>query len=89
MAKFPNGYSARVIDTKVTTPFFKRTFPKYANKETAFLTKATRAEIIWNFDEGVKLPLRSKSLVEPFLKLSGHAKLITYSSPNSRMTFST
>ena len=69
MAKFPNGYSARVIDTKVTTPFFKRTFPKYANKETAFLTKATRAEIIWNFDEGVKLPLRSKSLVEPFLKL--------------------
>ena len=69
MAKFPNGYSARVIDTKVTTPFFKRTFPKYANKETAFLTKATRAEIIWNFDVGVKLPLRSKSLVEPFLKL--------------------
>lgn len=69
MAKFIKGYSARVLDTKVTTPFFKRTFPKYANKETAFLTKATRAEIIWNFDEGVKLPLRSKSLVEPFLKL--------------------
>ena len=69
MAKFPNGYSARVIDTKVTTPFFKRTFPKYANKETAFLTKATRAEIIWNFEEGFKLPLRSKSLVTPFLQL--------------------
>ncbi len=69
MAKFPNGYSARVLDTKVTTPFFKINFPRYANKETAFLTKATRAEIIWNFNEGVKLPLRSKSLVEPFLKL--------------------
>ncbi|ALB40092.1 MULTISPECIES: hypothetical protein [Nostocales] len=49
MAKFINGYSARVLDTKVTTPFFKSKFPKYANKETAFLTKATRAEIIWNF----------------------------------------
>ncbi|MBC5796908.1 MAG: DNA methyltransferase [Sphaerospermopsis kisseleviana] len=69
MAKFPNGYSARVLDTKVTTPFFKNKFPRYANKETAFLTKATRAEIIWNFEEGVKLPLRSKSLIEPFLKL--------------------
>jgi len=69
MAKFPNGYSARGLDTKVTTPFFKKKFPRYANKETAFLTKATRAEIIWNFEEGVKLPLRSKSLIEPFLKL--------------------
>jgi len=69
MAKFINGYSARVLDTKVTTPFFKSKFPKYANKETAFLTKATRAEIIWNFEEGVKLPLRSKSLVIPFLEL--------------------
>ncbi|QYX31312.1 DNA methyltransferase [Sphaerospermopsis torques-reginae] len=68
MAKFPNGYSARVLDTKVTTPFFKNKFPRYANKETAFLTKATRAEIIWNFEEGVKLPLRSKTLVEPFIK---------------------
>lgn len=69
MAKFLNGYSARVLDTKVTTPFFKRKFLKYANKETAFLTKATRAEIIWNFEEGIKLPLKSKILVEPFLKL--------------------
>ncbi|MDB9437946.1 hypothetical protein BMF77_03317 [Dolichospermum sp. UHCC 0315A] len=69
MAKFINGYSARVLDTKVTTPFFKSKFPKYANKETAFLTKATRAEIIWNFEEGFKLPLRSKSLVTPFLQL--------------------
>jgi DNA (cytosine-5)-methyltransferase 1 len=33
MAKFPNGYSARVLDTKVTTPFFKINFPRYANKE--------------------------------------------------------
>lgn len=69
MAKFENGYSARVLDTKVTSPFFKRYFPTYANKETAFLTKATRAEIIWNLTEGVKLPFRSRQLIEPFLIL--------------------
>lgn len=69
MAKFENGYSARGLDTKVTTPFFKQYFPKYANKETAFLTKATRAEVIWTLDEGRKLPLRSKNLVHPFLQL--------------------
>ncbi len=69
MAKFENSYSARGLDTKVTTPFFKQYFPKYANKETAFLTKATRAEVIWTLDEGRKLPLRSKNLVPPFLQL--------------------
>lgn len=46
MAKFEGGYSARVLDTVVTTRIFKKYFPKYANKETAFLTKATRTEII-------------------------------------------
>ena len=69
MAKFDGGYSARVLDTKVTSPFFKKYFPTYANKETAFLTKATRAEIIWNLTEGKKLPFRSKQLIEPFLSL--------------------
>lgn len=69
MSKFENGYSARVLDTKITTAFFKEYFPKYANKETAFLTKATRSEIIWNFTEGKKLPLRSKDLIGPFLNL--------------------
>ncbi len=69
MAKLENGYSARGLDTKVTTPFFKKYFPKYANKETAFLTKATRTEVIWSLTEGQKLPLRSKDLVVPFLQL--------------------
>ena len=69
MAKFENGYSARVLDTRVTSPFFKKYFPTYANKETAFLTKATRAEIIWNVTEGKKLPFRSKQLIKPFLSL--------------------
>ncbi len=57
------------LDPKYTTPFFKKYFPKYVNKETAFLTKATRAEIVWNLTEGQKLPLRSKNLVQPFLQL--------------------
>lgn len=69
MAKFENGYSARGLDTKITTPFFKKYFPTYANKETAFLTKATRAEIAWNLTEGKKLPFRSKQLIVPFLTL--------------------
>jgi DNA (cytosine-5)-methyltransferase 1 len=69
MAKFENGYSARVLDTKITSPFFKKYFPTYANKETAFLTKATRAEIVWNLTEGKKLPFRSRQLIEPFLIL--------------------
>lgn len=38
---FENGYSARSLDTKITTPFFKNHFPKYANKESSFLTLAT------------------------------------------------
>lgn len=69
MAKFEGGYSARVLDTVVTTRLFKTYFPKYANKETAFLTKATRTEIIWDFTNGLKLPLRSKQLIPPFLQL--------------------
>ena len=32
MAKFINGYSARVLDTKVTTPFFKSKFPNGLRK---------------------------------------------------------
>jgi DNA (cytosine-5)-methyltransferase 1 len=69
MSKFKNGYSARGLDTKVTTVFFKKYFQKFANKETAFLTKATRADLIWNFNEGAKLPFRSKELVTPFLQV--------------------
>ena len=44
---FFKGYSARTLDTKYITPFFKVNFPKYANKESAFLTLATREKIKW------------------------------------------
>ncbi|WP_207681681.1 hypothetical protein [Desulfonema magnum] len=66
---FKNGYSARVLDTKFTTPFFKNYFPKYANKESAFLTLATRERIRWNGNEGKKLKIRNKKLKESFLNI--------------------
>jgi DNA (cytosine-5)-methyltransferase 1 len=52
---FENGYSARVLDTQVTSPFFKDYFPKYANKESSFLTLATRERIKWTKEEGESL----------------------------------
>lgn len=42
---FKGGYSARSLDTSITAPFFKKYFPKYANKESVFLTLATREKI--------------------------------------------
>lgn len=67
--EFERGYSARGLDTRITAPFFKKYFPKYANKETAFLTMATRASVRWDFEEGQKLPLRNKKIIFPFLSL--------------------
>ena len=66
---FENGYSARVLDTQVTTPFFKDKFPKYANKETSFLTLATRERIRWTKDEGNNLKIRDKKLKTCFLNI--------------------
>lgn len=66
---FEGGYSARVLDTKFTTPFFKRHFPKYANKESAFLTLATREKIKWTIKEGKNLKIRNKELKGVFLKI--------------------
>lgn len=64
---FENGYSARSLDTKITTPFFKNHFPKYANKESSFLTLATREKIKWTKIEGQNLKIRNKKLRESFL----------------------
>ncbi len=66
---FENGYSARVLDTKFTSPFFKTHFPKYANKESSFLTLATREQIKWTKDEGINLKIRDKKLRESFLNI--------------------
>jgi len=64
---FENGYSARTLDTKITSPFFKKYFPKYANKESSFLTLATRERIKWTIDEGNNLKIRNKNLKKCFL----------------------
>ncbi|TAG06392.1 MAG: DNA methyltransferase [Cytophagia bacterium] len=66
---FENGYSARVLDTQVTSPFFKDNFPKYANKESSFLTLATRERIKWTKDEGDNLKIRDKKLKACFLNI--------------------
>ncbi len=67
--EFDGGYSARSFDTKYTTPFFKRYFPRYANKETGFLTRTTRQSIKWTIDEGKSLSLRNAKLKEHFLNI--------------------
>ncbi len=66
---FEGGYSARSLDTKITTLFFKDKFPKYANKESSFLTLATRERIKWTKDEGQSLKIRDKKLRESFLSV--------------------
>lgn len=66
---FENGYSARVLDTQTTSPFFKDNFPKYANKESSFLTLTTRERIKWTKDEGQNIKIRNKQLKESFLNV--------------------
>ncbi len=66
---FENGYSGRTLDTKVTIPFFKTNFSRYANKETGFLTLATREQIKWTKEEGNNLKIRNKKLKESFLNI--------------------
>jgi len=66
---FENGYSARSLDAQITAPFFKKHFPKYANKETAFLTLAIREKIDWTKKNGLNLKIRDQSVKKSFLEL--------------------
>lgn len=66
---FAGGYSARTLDTQITSQFFKEHFPKYANKESSFLTLATRERIKWTKTEGQNLKIRDKKLRESFLNI--------------------
>ncbi|MDR0521684.1 MAG: hypothetical protein LBH00_07505 [Planctomycetaceae bacterium] len=68
-AEFSNGYSARGLDTDITAPFFKLHFPRYANKESAFLTMATRARIEWTKTAGQILPIRDSAVKTSFLNI--------------------
>ncbi|MDR1895304.1 MAG: restriction endonuclease, SacI family [Prevotellaceae bacterium] len=67
--KFENGYSARVLDTKVTTPFFKKYFQKYSNKESGFLSLVTRADTPWTLSEGTSIATRTKKELLSFLEI--------------------
>lgn len=66
---FEGGYSARSLDTNITTPFFKKHFPRYANKESGFLTLATRERIAWTKTEGQALKIRNRIVKNSFLSL--------------------
>jgi DNA (cytosine-5)-methyltransferase 1 len=66
---FEGGYSARSLDTDVTTPFFKKHFPRYANKESGFLTLATRERIAWTKDAGQALKIRRQNVKDSFLNI--------------------
>jgi DNA (cytosine-5)-methyltransferase 1 len=66
---FNGGYSARSLDTSTTTPFFKKYFPKYANKESSFLTLATREKIKWTITDGQNLKIRDKGVKKSFLEI--------------------
>ena len=66
---FKGGYSARSLDTSVTAPFFKKYFPKYANKESSFLTLATREKIMWTKTQGKNLKIRNKVVKNSFLEI--------------------
>ena len=71
---FENGYSARSLDTRITSPFFKKYFPKYANKESSFLTLATRERIKWTIEDGNNLKIRNKNLKKCFLDVFDQIK---------------
>ena len=67
---FEGGYSARSLDTEITTPFFKQHFPKYANKESGFLSMATRTQIPWTKEDGSRIRTRaSKEFMNSFLDI--------------------
>jgi DNA (cytosine-5)-methyltransferase 1 len=66
---FEGGYSARSLDTDITTPFFKKHFPRYANKESGFLTLATRERIAWTKDAGQGLKIRRQNVKDSFLNI--------------------
>lgn len=66
---FKNGYSARTLDTKITTPFFKKYFLKYSNKESAFLTLATREKIEWSIKNGKEIKIRNEKVKMSFLSI--------------------
>lgn len=66
---FEGGYSGRTLDEQVTAPFFKLRFPKYANKESSFLTLSTRERIKWTLEEGNSIKARNKKVKKSFLLL--------------------
>ncbi|MDR1867370.1 MAG: hypothetical protein LBQ77_03765 [Treponema sp.] len=80
---FEDGYSARGLDTSITTPFFKKYFPRYANKESGFLTLATREKIAWTQDDGQSLKIRNKQVKNSFLTIINLVENKTIETPET------
>lgn len=66
---FKNGYSARTLDTKITTPFFKKYFLKYSNKESAFLTLSIREKIEWSIKNAEEIKIIDEKVKMSFLSI--------------------
>ncbi|MCS7074634.1 MAG: DNA methyltransferase, partial [Bacteroidia bacterium] len=84
--EFERGYSARVLDTRIITPFFKEKFPRYANKESSFLTLATREPIPWTMEEGQKLKIKDPELKTSFLTILDQVE-IHKANPQDYLTY--
>jgi len=61
------GYSGRTFDTKFITPFFKKYFPRFAMKESGWLTRSIEQPHPFTF----KFPgrIRSKEVKQAFLQI--------------------
>lgn len=62
-----NGYSARTLDTKYITPFFKKEFKRLAMKESGWLTRSIEQPHPFTLDFPGKI--RDKSVKESFLQI--------------------
>ncbi|MEO0092333.1 MAG: DNA methyltransferase [candidate division WOR-3 bacterium] len=65
--EFRNGYSGRSLDTKVVTPWLKRHFPRFAPKESGWLTRSL--EQPHPFNKNFPGKIRDKKVKDAFLSI--------------------
>lgn len=65
--EFKNGYSGRTLDTKVVTPWLKEHFPKFAPKESGWLTRSI--EQPHPFNKNFPGKIRNKEVKNAFLSI--------------------
>jgi len=65
--EFSRGYSGRTLDTNVITPWLKREFPRYAPKESGWLTRSIEQPHPFTLDFPGKI--RDKQVKQSFLSI--------------------